>query len=264
MEGDEDNTRRFLGADGTSKDPMHKSAKRTEREREEKEELELSLGLSTNGRFGVDLASKKMRRSSSVSNIVLLNIDCAGDDQARGADAPLARTCSLPPAFDSGGRTRTRMEKLKSVDGGDGVHADAGLNADMARDGIRNLRLKEWPKPPIESRGDHSHIVKGATQTTMTGSSCSGGGPTVLVANTDEAQQQNALVDMPYVSTKGFGPNHNKIEGFLYRYKRGEEVKIVCVCHGMFLSPAEFVKHGGGGDVAYPLKHIVVNPFPLY
>lgn len=71
------------------------------------------------------------------------------------------------------------------------------------------------------------------------------------------------MLDMPYVSTKGDGTNGHKIEGFLYRYKNGEEVRIVCVCHGMFLTPAEFVKHGGGGDVQHPLKHIVVNPFPL-
>lgn len=103
--------------------------------------------------------------------------------------------------------------------------------------------------------------MTGATQTATTGSSCAREEPTVLVSNADKATLKNTLVDMPYVSTKGFS---NKIEGFLYRYKRGEEVKIVCVCHGMFLSPAEFVKHGGGGDVACPLKHIVVNPFPLY
>lgn len=64
--------------------------------------------------------------------------------------------------------------------------------------------------------------------------------------------------DMPYVSTR----DGNRIEGFLYRYRKGEEVKIVCVCHGLFLSPAEFVKHGGGGDVDNPLRHIVVNPSP--
>ncbi|KAL6324683.1 hypothetical protein AAG906_013496 [Vitis piasezkii] len=29
------------------------------------------------------------------------------------------------------------------------------------------------------------------------------------------------------------------------------EVRIVCVCHGSFLSPAEFVKHAGGSDVAH-------------
>lgn len=74
---------------------------------------------------------------------------------------------------------------------------------------------------------------------------------------------RNMLEDMPCVSTTGDGPNGKRIEGFLYRYKKGEEVRIVCVCHGSFLTPAEFIKHAGGGDVAHPLKHIVVNPSPL-
>ncbi|XP_071702764.1 ninja-family protein AFP3-like [Rutidosis leptorrhynchoides] len=68
------------------------------------------------------------------------------------------------------------------------------------------------------------------------------------------------LSDMPCVSTKGDGVNGKIIEGFLYRYRKGEEVRIVCVCHGSFLTPAEFVKHGGGGDVEHPLRHIVVVP----
>ncbi|GAV84053.1 DUF1675 domain-containing protein [Cephalotus follicularis] len=68
------------------------------------------------------------------------------------------------------------------------------------------------------------------------------------------------LADMPCVFTKGDGPNGRRIEGILYKYGRGEEVRIVCVCHGSFLTPAEFVKHAGGGDVDHPLRHIVVNP----
>lgn len=75
---------------------------------------------------------------------------------------------------------------------------------------------------------------------------------------------RNVLEGMPSVSTKGDGPNGKRIEGFLYRYRKGEEVRIVCVCHGSFLSPAEFVKHAGGGDVAHPLKHIVVNPTSFF
>ncbi|KAL6136630.1 hypothetical protein ACLB2K_061925 [Fragaria x ananassa] len=74
---------------------------------------------------------------------------------------------------------------------------------------------------------------------------------------------RNVLDNMPSVSTKGDGPNGKRVEGFLYRYKKGEEVRIVCVCHGSFLTPAEFVKHAGGGDVPHPLKHIVVNPTPI-
>ncbi|XP_066391202.1 ninja-family protein 6-like [Miscanthus floridulus] len=71
------------------------------------------------------------------------------------------------------------------------------------------------------------------------------------------------MEDMPMVSSKVEGPNTRRIDGFLYRYKKGEDVRIVCVCHGSFLTPAEFVKHAGGGDVSNPLRHIVVNPAPF-
>ncbi|KAF5752047.1 ninja-family protein AFP2-like [Tripterygium wilfordii] len=70
----------------------------------------------------------------------------------------------------------------------------------------------------------------------------------------------NPMEDMPCVFTIGDGPNGRKIEGFLYRYGKGEDVRIMCVCHGEFHSPAEFVKHAGGSDVDHPLRHIVVNP----
>ncbi|KAK8963923.1 Ninja-family protein AFP3 [Platanthera guangdongensis] len=72
--------------------------------------------------------------------------------------------------------------------------------------------------------------------------------------------ESNIMEEMPCVSTKGDGPNGTRIEGFLYKYKKGEEVRIVCVCHGRFLTPAEFIRHAGGGDVEHPLRHIVVNP----
>ncbi|KAH0671043.1 hypothetical protein KY289_025536 [Solanum tuberosum] len=70
----------------------------------------------------------------------------------------------------------------------------------------------------------------------------------------------NTLENMPCVFTKGDGPNGKRVDGILYRYSKGEEVRIMCVCHGSFHSPAEFVKHAGGTDIAHPLKHIVINP----
>ncbi|XP_022733979.1 ninja-family protein AFP1-like [Durio zibethinus] len=73
-------------------------------------------------------------------------------------------------------------------------------------------------------------------------------------------ERGNTMEDMPCVFTKGEGPDGKRIEGILYKYGKGEEVRIMCVCHGDFLSPAEFVKHAGGGDVDHPLRHIVVNP----
>ncbi|XWS64179.1 hypothetical protein CRYUN_Cryun06bG0164200 [Craigia yunnanensis] len=76
----------------------------------------------------------------------------------------------------------------------------------------------------------------------------------------NRGKERGTMEDMPCVFTKGEGPNGERIEGILYKYGKGEEVRIMCVCHGNFLSPAEFVKHAGGGDVDHPLRHIVVNP----
>ncbi|KAF2312866.1 hypothetical protein GH714_040921 [Hevea brasiliensis] len=67
----------------------------------------------------------------------------------------------------------------------------------------------------------------------------------------------DVMKQMPSVTTTGDGPDGKKIEGFLYKYRKGT-VSIVCVCHGSFLSPAEFVKHAGGKDVPNPMKHITV------
>ena len=39
------------------------------------------------------------------------------------------------------------------------------------------------------------------------------------------------------VSYKAEGPSGRKTDGFLYKYRKGEEVRIVCVCHGNFLTP---------------------------
>ncbi|RAL37598.1 hypothetical protein DM860_000292 [Cuscuta australis] len=77
---------------------------------------------------------------------------------------------------------------------------------------------------------------------------------------TSEKARNPGMDEMPCVFTKGDGPNGRRVDGILYKYGKGQEVRIMCVCHGSFLSPAEFVKHAGGADVAHPLKHIVVNP----
>lgn len=85
--------------------------------------------------------------------------------------------------------------------------------------------------------------------------------PKVINSCTEESEAK-VMEDMPCVFTKGVGPNGKRIEGLLFKYKDGEDVRIVCVCHGTFLTPAEFVKHAGGGEVAHPLRHIVVAPSP--
>lgn len=72
--------------------------------------------------------------------------------------------------------------------------------------------------------------------------------------------ERRMMQEMPGVFTKGLS-NGSRVEGFLYKYSKGE-VRIVCICHGSFLTPSEFVEHAGAGKVDNPLRHIVVSATP--
>lgn len=48
--------------------------------------------------------------------------------------------------------------------------------------------------------------------------------------------------NLPWVSTTGPGPNGRTISGVTYRYS-GNEIRIVCACHGSHMTPDEFVRH---------------------
>ncbi|KAK4712373.1 hypothetical protein R3W88_006886 [Solanum pinnatisectum] len=272
----------------------------------EEDDLELSLGLSLNGRFGVDPErAKRLKRSSSISNFVF-----SGGDESNGrcsfSVGPIARTCSLPVEGEEECRKRKelqslrrleakrkRMEKLQNVrvvkdkvdlderpeeNGGPVGNSLPVSQGSMASQGSGSSGISDFGSQPIQGPGDNSngantpssikpseqeHERKQVAKPPKTTSekppsTCNG-------SASKEAKEmfKNYMLNMPCVSTTGNGPNGKKIEGFLYRYQKGEEVKIMCVCHGNFLSPAEFVKHAGGGDVANPLKQIVVNPSPL-
>ncbi|KAK6928093.1 Tify domain binding domain [Dillenia turbinata] len=115
------------------------------------------------------------------------------------------------------------------------------------------IQEKTESKPPVIPR-----------ITTAKSGKVDGVGTVNVTQEAKDMMVMNVMEVMPCVSTRGLGPNAKTIEGFLYRYRKGEEVRIVCVCHGSFLTPAEFVKHAGGGDVAHPLKHIVVNPTSFF
>ncbi|CAI9777433.1 unnamed protein product [Fraxinus pennsylvanica] len=297
---------------GFSMDMLHKymNGKRfsnEEEEEDENEEIELSLGLSTNGRFGVDpkRAAKKLKRSSSISNLVFTV--GAGGRQAVGVSvdvyAPLTRTCSLPVEAEEELRERRELQsirrmqakrkRLEKLNNGRVVKDKVDLEENSCEDnknnnkseiiGIVNVNAlgNEIPKSQgsIGSQGSGSSGISDLRSQRSEGVKQSieaKSPPSVqslpaqiehkpVRAAEKEAKEinKNVMLDMPFVSTMGDGPNGKKIEGFLYRYKKGEEVKIVCVCHGRFLSPAEFVKHAGGNDVANPLRHIVVNHSPF-
>lgn len=257
------------------------------------EKVELSLGLSLNGRFGMEPQKlvvnhekndNKLFHASSVTDFVNIPVDVE-----LSLFSPLTRTCSLPPETEAEWRKRKELQsfrrseaKRKRVEKLKNVRVVKGKTGEVWEENRRNLvngiesirvGLKQSPAP-ILSQGS-------------IGSQGSGGSSGVSdldsqpfqVTNKDASEthehsepnklqsnpktQPNAhFIDghiMPCVSTKGDGPDGKKIKGFLYRYGKGEEVRIVCVCHGIFLTPAEFVKHGGGGEVEHPLRHIIVD-----
>ncbi|KAK2663261.1 hypothetical protein Ddye_001835 [Dipteronia dyeriana] len=313
-------------------------------QREEKtEEIELSLGLSLNGRFGVDpTRDQKFSRSSSIPdfmNPTTVKEDNNDDSSAfvfPVACANLIRTCSLPTETEEDWRMRKELQtfrrmqakrkrsekqqrnykiarqrsrafgeeidkKEESVNGSKGaggddgavvegglpppaVVASQGSNVSSQASGFSTI--SEFESHPSQGLNKCSEAlstssIKSVTKsrqklpphpeaatTEKTGQFVAGDMENEANKRSDAEKGvreavMNVLDDMPCVSTKGDGPNGKRIEGFLCRYSKGEEVRIVCVCHGSFLSPAEFVKHAGGGEVAHPLKHIVVNPSPL-
>ncbi|KAL3525847.1 hypothetical protein ACH5RR_014219 [Cinchona calisaya] len=291
-------------------------------EEEEEEGVELSLGLSLNGRFGVDPKKAKMKlmRSSSVSTTFMLG---GGEEShapvvpVAAAYAPLTRTSSLPVGTEEEWRKRKemqclrrmeakrrRMDKIKSWRGGREKVVDSeensgeenGSNDGQGSDSIDGngnrkgyVNMMPLSQGSIGSQGSGSsglyefesqHIQVNKNNDQRSPSSAQSlqlhheQKPQVNLGSVvDKAADkgakdakemlENVMLNMPCVSTTGNGPNGKRIEGFLYRYRKGEEVRIMCVCHGSFLSPAEFVKHAGGTEVQHPLRHIVVNPSPL-
>ena len=73
--------------------------------------------------------------------------------------------------------------------------------------------------------------------------------------------ERRLMQEMPGVFTKGL-PNGNRVEGFLYKYRKAEDVRIICICHRSLLTPSAFVEHARAGKVDNPSRHIVVSPTP--
>ena len=83
---------------------------------DDEEEIELSLGLSSNGRFGVDpmKRARKLNRSSSISDFTSKN-DC-NNVAARGEYAPLMRLCSLPAEAEEEWKKRKDIQSMRRME----------------------------------------------------------------------------------------------------------------------------------------------------
>ncbi|KAG5527654.1 hypothetical protein RHGRI_028546 [Rhododendron griersonianum] len=245
---------------------------------DDEESIELSLGLSLNGRFGVDPQREKiLSRSSSVSAFIFTN-EKQGNENRVCVGQGLMRTCSLPAEGEEEWRKRKvaqtarrmeakrkRVEKLRNLKSqGSG---ESSFGESLKSQGMNGCTEARSPASvhSLPKQNEQKQVVTPTVKSAdFVGAAMESPSVKLAVDNAEATEiMRNMLVDMPCVSTRGFGPNGKRVEGFLYRYRKGEQVRIVCVCHGSFLSPAEFVKHAGGGDVSHPLKHIVVSPSPL-
>ncbi|KAI3726165.1 hypothetical protein L1987_65962 [Smallanthus sonchifolius] len=244
------------------------------------ENVELSLGLSLNGRFGMEPQrsvakgdDKKLVRASSVTDFVNFP-----EDVELSLYSPLTRTCSLPPETEMEWRKRKELQSLRRSEAKRRRVEKLKNGNEMFRVGLKQSpspSLSSPPAPPLRfpSQGSIGSQESGGSSGVSDLDSQPFPGTNKETNETTERfevkckptitfkpDKHRAFDEtMPCVSTKGDGPDGRRIQGFLYRYGKGEEVRIVCVCHGSFLTPAEFVKHGGGGDVDHPLKHIIVT-----
>lgn len=127
------------------------------------DDVELSLGLSLNGRFSLNPTRKRLRRSTSVSDLLprVIAYDNGVSYRTLGAPlprdvAPLARASSLPAETEEvqGPQARRRrMEKMRNVRGS---RAREGHNQDEIGDdgGIGNgIESPNRVAPPLRFEG---------------------------------------------------------------------------------------------------------------
>ncbi|KAL1211359.1 Ninja-family protein AFP4 [Cardamine amara subsp. amara] len=231
-------------------------------EEEEDRDVELTLGLSLNGQFGTDPRSRKRKkfelgRSSSIPEGFVF------DEQRSGGGVSnmfqLDRTRSLPVETETE-RKRKRPEKTRTFME---FPVTKDKNRGQAAETEKTSRaFLEFKIPPTKEKVEQDGLVVSSpvNERGKNGNREMKKKKKNVEEVSGKEKARNILEDMPCVSTREVGADGKRVEGFLYWYGGNkEEVKIVCVCHGSFLSPEEFVRHGGGDVTINPLRHIVVK-----
>ncbi|KAL0664561.1 hypothetical protein Bca4012_101399 [Brassica carinata] len=260
------------------------------------EEIELDLSLSLGGRFGVD--KSKLARSSSVvgPTMPFPRENHQPETEMRPVETSVAghmglpRTTSLLVETEEEWRKRKEMESLRRMEarrrrseklrgrgsgGGNIIKPTEANNDSVPGEGSTTTRrrgrprsvLPRWSGTANEASSEEARSLPSPQQQHQQGAMAMPNNGLRRLSSVDmriePPPQGNGKKEMPCVFTRGDGPNGKRVDGILYRYGNGEEVKIMCVCHGDILSPADFVKHAGGPHVDHPLRHIIVNTSSL-
>ncbi|RZC60989.1 hypothetical protein C5167_022736 [Papaver somniferum] len=188
-----------------------------------------------------------------------------------GSNPSLGRNIDIngvPPPAPSPVSVSMNSQASSSSGGSDEIHGRPvpGLNSrSEMRSPMSSQSFKEHiEQKPVMPPAPTTPSEKPSSGTDVKMENTSYSPPNKVAETGSREMGMKMMEEMPCVSTKGYGPNGKRIEGFLYKYRKGEEVRIVCVCHGSFLTPAEFVKHAGGIDVTHPLRHITVSQTPSF
>ncbi|XP_038997371.1 ninja-family protein AFP3-like [Hibiscus syriacus] len=248
---------------------------------------DLNLRLSLGGIYGTGNYSteqKPLTRSSSIPGKMVI-LKRSSIEQVENTTPksylPMPRSCSLPVEVERSRRVVNikelrMMKRAEAKRRAEEKHRNAMKGTDKERFLTAAPAEAAATNPALNTAIDNIHKGLGAPSSSNLMKSELGitsGAGNLVKLELKETESENAakkaklssrmLQDdgmavmnaMPTVTTTG--PDGRKIEGFLYKYTK-EQVIIVCVCHGHFLSPEEFVKHAGGMDVANPMKHIKV------
>ncbi|KAH6823102.1 hypothetical protein C2S53_011275 [Perilla frutescens var. hirtella] len=250
---------------------MEAKRRRSEKQRNLRSEREGASGggsLSLDDKKEIEINLRaRLEREKSLSALKRSGSSLAsqfGLSTAAAAASPAAVRSGIDVAMGKG-----KGSYVGSSGGGQGsVESKGGSSSSISDLESKNLQGSSGEQSPgsIQSAAGSQDI---GSSTAKTREHASKGGGSDMDSpskrpDTSRARGRDvgatSMEDMPCVFTKGDGPNGRRVDGILYKYGKGEEVRIMCICHGSFHSPAEFVKHAGGTDVDNPLKHIVVNP----
>uniref|UniRef100_A0A0D6QXI8 Tify domain-containing protein n=1 Tax=Araucaria cunninghamii TaxID=56994 RepID=A0A0D6QXI8_ARACU len=203
------------------------------------------------------------RSSSAVSEYESRSSQGASSNETKSQSStsamePLQRISSISKSQDqtlasSEVSTASQLEPTKSAEMVtlEKVTSNAAQSA-LVTSTTTTMQEKQITETSSSTKGSQQHVCPSSPKTNDIDNT--------KTSKDDQAHQGQcslSMPNMPCVSTTG--EDGKTVNGFLYSYSKGE-VCIVCVCHGRFLSPAQFVQHAGGIDLLHPERHIVVNP----
>ncbi|WVZ55996.1 hypothetical protein U9M48_006586 [Paspalum notatum var. saurae] len=215
----------------------------------------------------------------------------SSDPEEHRLQGTLIRTSSLPAGINAAGteelRKRKAAQSLKRLEVKKRIERRSSLTSNVSKEAVRQIAgeinanagkyqatkamaEEHSPSSSIQSSGKAASSSNEASpplparavalrSRARRGRQNISGGAAAREGSAGDVQRM-MMQEMPAVFTKDLA-NGNRMDGFLYNYRKGKDLRIVCLCHGSFLTPAEFIEHAGGGQVDNPLQHIVVVGF---